>query len=76
MNDDNNCVIVFLSMLMVGLVCVCACVAGLGNYKSSGVCRARVSPDERVGGDLGECRLPRVQLLPQVSALSLPHRVH
>lgn len=44
------------------------CVAGLGDYEPSGVCCARVSPDERVGGDLGECSLPCVQLLPQVRA--------
>lgn len=41
-------------------------IAGLGNHQPSGLCRARVSKNERVGRRMGERRLPCVQLFPKV----------
>lgn len=45
--------------------------AGLGDHEPSGLCRARVSEDERVGGSMGECHLPRLQLFPKVRSTFL-----
>lgn len=39
----------------------------LGHHQPCGLCCPRVSKHERVGGDVGERRLPRVQLLAKVS---------
>lgn len=43
----------------------------LGHHQPRGLCCAHVSKHERVGGDMGERRLPRVQLLAKVSHLHL-----
>lgn len=45
--------------------------AGLGDHEPSGLRRARVSEDERVGGSVGECHLPRLQLFPKVRSTFL-----
>lgn len=43
----------------------------LGHHQPCGLRRPCVSEHERVGGDLGERRLPRVQLLTEVSHVHL-----
>lgn len=47
------------------------CIAGLGNHQPSGLRRARVSKDERVGRHMGQRRLPRLQLFPKVRSTFL-----
>lgn len=44
---------------------------GLGNHYQSGLCCAYVSKDERVGRNMGELRLPCVQLFPKVRSTFL-----
>lgn len=45
--------------------------AGVGNHQPSGLRRARVSEDERVGRHMGQRRLPRLQLFPKVRSTFL-----
>lgn len=45
----------------------------MGDHQPGGLRRARVSEDERVGGHVGQRRLPRVQLLPEVRSMLPPH---